>query len=162
MRGLLLIAMLMLASCAKEPKYFNVESVEVVEVEGDEFPTAATLDVVTNSSVGAFTVKDMRLRMGVEGRRQVVVTLTQKTTFKRGWQIVSIPLKISVAKNSLTMKLKEALLGHEAEKIEVDGEIKVRRGFATVREQLEPKPMSEIFTAEQLEMIWNVVDQNKK
>lgn len=162
MRTLLLIALLLMASCTKRAEYFNVENVEVVEIVGDEYPTAATLNVLTNNSIGAFTVKDMRIRLGIEGRRQVVITLTEKATFKRGWQVVKMPLKISVVRNSLTMKLQEALLAHDAKSIEADGEIRVRRGLFTVREQLGPKPLDELFTEEQLEIIWNAIDENKK
>ena len=162
MRRLLLIAMLLMVGCAKSPKYFNVENIELTQVEGEEYPTAATFDVVTNSSIGAFTVKEGRIRLGVEGRRQVVITLTRKVTFKRGWQIVRVPVKISVAKNSQTIRLKEALISHDAGSIEADGEIKVRRGLFTVREQIEPQSLDKLFTAEELEKIWSTIDENKK
>ncbi|MBO7195411.1 MAG: hypothetical protein J6V27_05200 [Alistipes sp.] len=163
MKRLLIITLLFLASCGSGNKnYFNIENVEVTEVVGEEYPSAAVLNITLNSSIGAITLKSSRLRFGVEGRRQVVVTFTDKVKFRRGWQIVTVPIKISVVHNSLTVKLQEALAQHESRAIEVDGEIKIRRGLFSKRETLSPTTLDELLTKEQMELVWSMIDENRK
>lgn len=162
MRRFLVIALLLLVlSGCNNKKYFNIEAVEVTNIEGDEYPSKAELDLTINSSLGAFTLKQSQIRFGVEGRRQVVVTLCDKVKFKRGWQVVTMPVKISVVHNSLTMKLQEALERHDARAIEVDGEIKLRRGLFTRKVALPATTLEELLTEEQLEYIWSVMDENR-
>lgn len=162
MRRFLVIALLLLvASGCNNKKYFNIEAVEVTNIEGDEYPSKAELDLTINSSLGAFTLKQSQIRFGVEGRRQVVVTLCDKVKFKRGWQVVTMPVKISVVHNSLTMKLQEALERHDARAIEVDGEIKLRRGLFTRKVALPTTTLEELLTEEQLKYIWSVMDENR-
>lgn len=162
MRRFLVIALLLLvASGCNNKKYFNIEAVEVTNIEGDEYPSKAELDLTINSSLGAFTLKQGQIRFGVEGRRQVVVTLCDKVKFKRGWQVVTMPVKISVVHNSLTMKLQEALERHDARAIEVDGEIKLRRGLFTRKVALPTTTLEELLTEEQLKYIWSVMDENR-
>ena len=161
MRRLVIIALLFLVACQGN-KSLNIEAVELTNIEGEEYPTAAELNVTLNNAMGAFTLKQSRLRFGVEGRRQVVVTLTDKVKFKPGLQVVTIPVKISVLHNSLTIKLQEALKRHDAQAIEVDGEIKLRRGLFPTKVLLSPTPIAEIVTEEQLEQIWCEMDKNMK
>lgn len=162
MRRFLVIALLLLVSSGcNNKKYFNIEAVEVTNIEGDEYPSKAELDLTINSSLGAFTLKQGQICFGVEGRRQVVVTLCDKVKFKRGWQVVTMPVKISVVHNSLTMKLQEALERHDARAIEVDGEIKLRRGLFTRKVALPTTTLEELLTEEQLKYIWSVMDENR-
>lgn len=160
-RFLVIVLLLLVSSGCNNKKYFNIEAVEVTNIEGDEYPSKAELDLTINSSLGAFTLKQGQIRFGVEGRRQVVVTLCDKVKFKRGWQVVTMPVKISVVHNSLTMKLQEALERHDARAIEVDGEIKLRRGLFTRKVALPTTTLEELLTEEQLEYIWSVMDENR-
>ena len=161
MRSLLAIAFLLLTACSTSSK-IEVKGVEVVSVEGAEYPSEAVLCVGVDNRAGAFTIRQCRLRFGIEGRRQVVVSLAERVKVGRGEQSVTLPIKINVVHNSLTMRLREMLSRGEVSAIEVDGEYQVRRGLLSRRGQISPTPITELLSKEELEQLWNMIEENKK
>jgi hypothetical protein len=161
MRRLLAIAFLLLTACSA-PSKIEVKSVEIVGVEGAEYPSEAVLCVGVDNRAGAFTIRQCRLRFGIEGRRQVVVSLAERVKVGRGEQSVTLPIKINVVHNSLTMRLREMLSRGEVSAIEVDGEYQVRRGLLSRRGQIPPTPLTELLSKEELEQLWNMIEENKK
>ncbi|MBQ2374242.1 MAG: hypothetical protein II299_03940 [Alistipes sp.] len=161
MRWLVAIALLLLSSCGGSER-LSISEVEVLSVKGDEYPTSAVLRLDVKNSAGAFTLKQCRLRFGIEGRKQVVVTLTEKIKLRRGEQRVTLPIKISIVRNSLTMKLREALAQHDASQIEVDGEWWIRKGLLSKRGVIDSTPIERLLTDEELTRVWSVMDENKK
>jgi hypothetical protein len=161
MRRLLAIAFLLLTACSTSSK-IEVKGVEIAGVKGAEYPSEAVLCVGVDNRAGAFTIRQCRLRFGIEGRRQVVVSLTERVKVGRGAQSVNLPIKINVVHNSLTMRLREMLSRGEVSAIEVDGEYQVRRGWLSRRGQIPPTPITELLSKEELEQLWNMIEENKK
>jgi hypothetical protein len=160
MRRLLAIAFLLLTACSTSSK-IEVKGVEIAGVKGAEYPSEAVLCVGVDNRAGAFTIRQCRLRFGIEGRRQVVVSLTERVKMGRGEQSVNLPIKINVVHNSLTMRLREMLRQRDISQIEVDGEYQVRRGWLSRRGQIPPTPLTELLSKEQLEQLWNIIEENK-
>lgn len=161
MRRLLAIAFLLLTACSA-PSKIEVKSVEIAGVKGAEYPSEAVLCVGVDNRAGAFTIRQCRLRFGIEGRRQVVVSLAERVKVGRGEQSVTLPIKINVVHNSLTIRLREMLSRGEVSAIEVDGEYQVRRGLLSRRGQIPPTPITELLSKEELEQLWNMIEENKK
>lgn len=162
MRVLLASLLLLLTACSGAPSKIDFEGVEVVSIEDKEYPSSAVLRIDVNNCAGAFTLRQCRLRFGIEQRRQVVVTLTERVKIGHGEQSVTLPLKISVVHNSLTMRLREMLSRRDASQIDVDGEYWVRRGLLSRRGQITPMPITELLSKEDLEQLWNIIEEDKK
>lgn len=160
MRRLLAIAFLLLTACSA-PSKIEVKGAEVVSIEGEEYPSEAVLCVGVDNRAGAFTIKQCRLRFGIEGRKQVVVSLAERVKVGRGVQSITLPIKINVVHNSLTMRLREMLRQRDISQIEVDGEYQVRRGWLSRRGQIPPTPLTELLSKEELEQLWNIIEENK-
>lgn len=162
MKRLLAIALLLLTACNNVPSKIDIRGIEVVSIQGKEHPSAAVLRVELDNNAGAFTLRQCRLRLGIERRRQVVVTLTESVKVGRGEQSVTLPLKINVVRNSLTVRLREILSRHDASQIEVDGEYQVRRGWLSRRGEIAPTPLADLLSERELEQLWNIIEENKE
>ncbi len=161
MRIVIAIALLLLTACGGDGRRIGVEGVELQLLEGGEYPSAAELRVEVDNHGGAFTLRECRLRFGIEGRRQVVVSLEQSVRVGRGRQSVVLPLKVSVVRNSLTLKLKEMLSQGDVSQVEVDGELRVRRGWVSRRERIAATRLTELLSAAEVEHLCNIVKQQK-
>jgi hypothetical protein len=59
------------------------------------------------------------------------------------------------------MRLREMLRQRDISQIEVDGEYQVRRGLLSRRGQIPSTPVAELLSKEQLEQLWNIIEENK-
>ncbi len=162
MKRLLAIALCLLTACTVTPSKIAVEGVEVLSVQGEEYPSSAVLRVDVDNHAGVFTLRQCRLRLGIEQRRQVVVTLAESVRVGRGKQSVTLPIKINVVRNSLTMRLREMLARRDASQVEVDGEYRLRRGLLCRRGQIAPRHLSELLSKENVEQLWKIIEENKE
>lgn len=162
MRLLLLLLALMLGSCAHHDDRLSLGRVEIAAVEqsGDDVPAQITLRAEVQNRGAKFSVRAARLRVGIGSRRSVAFSLVEPVKVVRGSSVVEVPIKITVAHNSRSMALRQALRQRKWSLIEFDGEFKLRRGLATRTESLNSEEFREMLSAELWERVWNFIDEN--
>lgn len=109
----------------------DIVGVESLKLEGDEHPQQLNLRVELQNNDKRFSVRSMRLRVGIGARRSVAITLTEPVTVKRGESVVEIPIKFTVTHSSHSAALRKILKERELSLIEFDLSAKVRRGIFT-------------------------------
>lgn len=158
MRRLLLIfSVLLLAGCSGADSGLSLGEVEVLSAEGEQYPSQMLLRVSLTNRGGAFTLRQGRLRVGIQGRRQAVFTLCDKVKVGRGRQSVLLGVKCSVVHNSLSEKLLRCVEQQQWSSVEADGSFKVRRGIFSRRIELPTTSLEELLTASQREQLWQLL-----
>ena len=97
--------------------------------------------------------------MGIGARRSVALTLVEPVQIGRGTNVVSLPIKITVAHNSRSAALRNALKQRKLSLIEFDGELKVRRGIASRTMNFSSNELRDMLTESVLERIWSFIDE---
>ncbi|MBR5334316.1 MAG: hypothetical protein IKV33_06210 [Alistipes sp.] len=165
---LLVIALaLLFGSCAAHDEGLGVGEIDIVglesvEVAGDNLPDQITLRLEVSNDDKRFSIRSARLRVGIGARRSVAFTLAEPVVVRRGESVVELPIRITVAHNSRSVALRNALKQHKLSLIEFDGELKVRRGIASRTMSFSSRELREMLTESVLEKLWSIVDENIK
>lgn len=164
----LLIGLVLFASACRQQRGAQVHSIAIAQVEySDE--DSATEQIATPERIvlaldvenrGAKAVlREGRLRVSYRGRRVVMFSLDEKVRIDRHSRgEVLVPLKVSVARNSQSVALWQALQRHDAEHITLDWEVAARQGIVSARIVQAAEPLGEIARGERLEGFWQLID----
>lgn len=154
MRRLLLLLVLVAAvgftGCRAELP--RVESIEVVEADytpSADWPQRVVVAVEMDNAGRAFRLLGGRLRIGIEGRRSVVLTLEERVRVVRGQSEVLLPLRVSVARSSQSLRLREMLRRGESEGLQVDWQLRLRSGLAYIEMEEPLRKIDELLSDEQ-------------
>lgn len=163
-RVVIILLTLLLGSCATNDKELRIDGVDVVGLEsvtitGDALPDQITLRMELHNEGKRFSVRSARLRVGIGARRSVALTLVEPVQIGRGTNVVSLPIKITVAHNSRSAALRNALKQRKLSLIEFDGELKVRRGIASRTMNFSSNELRDMLTESVLERIWSFIDE---
>ena len=137
----------------------RVMSYESLEEGQMSLPERVVLALDVENGGAAVVLRKGRLRVSYRGRRVAMFTLDDKVRIAgRSREVVMLPLKVSVARNSQSAALWQALMRHEAEQISVDWEVAGRSGIVSARLEQPLKPLSEVLEGSALEYFWSVAD----
>ena len=159
-RLLIAFAALLLTSCSGMALP-TVESIGVVESVGvnEGWPSHITLAVEVNNPTSRIKLLSGRVRLSYGGRRVAMFTLEDKVVVPaRSRAIVEVPLHLAVQRHTQTMAFREALREHRAEQLGLDWQVALRSRMTYISREQTTKPIAEIFSPEQLEALWQMLD----
>lgn len=142
---MLMLAAVALAGCRAElPK---VERLTIAEADypiAGEWPSRIVVEAEVENGGRPFRIVGGRLRVGLEGRRVVVLTLEERVRVGRGEQQVMLPLKVSVARSSQSLRLREMIRRGEYEGLMLDWQLRLRSGVAYVELEEPEQPIEQL------------------
>ncbi len=147
---LVLVAAVGLTGCRAELP--RVESMAVVEADyppSGDWPQRVVVAIEVDNAGRAFRLLGGRLRIGIEGRRSVVLTLEQRVRVGRGQSEVLLPLRVSVARSSQSLRLREMIRRGESEGLQVDWQLRLRSGLTYIEREEPLRVIDELLSAEQ-------------
>lgn len=166
MRLFVILLALLFGSCAAHDGLdvgaIDVVGLESVEIAGDDLPDQITLRIEVNNDDKRFSLRSARLRIGIGARRSVALTLAEPVVVRRGESVVELPIRITVAHNSRSVALRNALKQRKLSLIEFDGEVKVRRGIVSRTIEFSSEELKDMLTEKVLEKVWSIIDENIK
>ncbi len=160
-----LIALLSLLAvgCGRQsmPAVLDVEVVQTQwEGESEEgWPSHIVLRVEVENPAARIAVLEARLRLSHASRRVAMLRLEEKVVVPaRSRSVVYVPLHLAVQRHSGTLAFREALRERRAEQIAVDWEVALRSRMTYIKDEQDPRPIAEVLTQEQLEVVWEMID----
>ena len=162
-----LIALLSLLAvgCGRQsmPAVLDVEVVQTEwESEGDDeaWPSRIVLRVEVENPSARIAVLEARLRLSYASRRVAMLRLEEKVVVPaRSRSVVYVPLHLAVQRHSGTLAFREALRERRAEQITIDWQVALRSRMTYIKDERGPRPIAEVLTQEQLEAVWEMIDE---
>ena len=160
-----LIALLSLLAvgCGRQsmPAVLDVEVVQT-QWEGaseEGWPSRIVLRVEVENPAARIAVLEARLRLSYASRRVAMLRLEEKVVVPaRSRSVVYVPLHLAVQRHTQTMAFREALREHRAEQLGLDWQVALRSRMTYISREQTTKPIVEVFSAEQLEALWQMLD----
>lgn len=165
-----MLCMMFAVSGCRPQAGITLHSAAVVHVAREEgvltdseqvaLPESVVLALDVENGGAGILLREGRLRVSYRGRRVAMFSLTEKVRIKRrSREVISLPLKVNVARNSQSVALLQALYRHDAEHIALDWELTARAGVVGVQISRPPMPLSEVVQGEKLEYLWLEFDK---
>lgn len=153
-----LVALVMVGCSRQMPSIGEVALLGAEYPVGGEWPSRVDVAVDVDNAGGKLKLLRGRLRVSYDGRRVVVLTLERKVVVggRESGQVV-LPLRVSVARSSQSLALREALREGELERIGVDWQVAVRRGVAYAELEQPMRPLGEVLDAAQRERLIEIL-----
>lgn len=152
------VALVMVGCSAGRPAIGDVALVDADYPVAGEWPSRVELAADVDNAGGRVKLLRGRLRVSYDGRRVVVLTLERKVVIRgRESGRVVLPLRVSVARSSQSLALREALREGELERIGVDWQVAVRRGVAYAELEQPMRPLGEVLDAAQREQLIEIL-----
>lgn len=167
MRWLRLLLLCVAPLCSSCDHKVVVENLSIgaeqpTQISPDEqlaLPDQITLQADVENPGAKLTLKQGRVRIGYRGRRVVVLSLNEQVKVPaRGEYSIEVPLRVSVARNSQSLPLREALRQHDLTDVEIDWEFKLRRGIVGKRIVQPSCKVSELLSIEEQQRLWQLLD----
>ena len=153
-----LVALVMVGCSRQMPSIGEVALLGAEYPVGGEWPSRVDVVVDVDNAGGKLKLLRGRLRVSYDGRRVVVLTLERKVVVDgRKSEQVILPLKVSVARSSQSLALREALREGNLERIAVDWQLSVRRGVAYAELEQPMRPLGEVLEAAQREQLIEIL-----
>lgn len=158
---LLLLAAVALTGCShRAPRLYGVEVVEAHYPIAGEWPSQIVVAAGVENDGSRIKLLSGRVRLSYDDRRVVVLTLEQKVVLPpRSGSRVVLPLRVSVARSTQSLALREALRTGATDRISVDWQLAVRRGVAYAEIETESQPLDNVLGAEQREMLLEILNE---
>lgn len=152
------VALAMVGCSVGRPAIGDVALVGTDYPVAGEWPSRVELAADVDNAGGRVKLLRGRLRVSYDGRRVVVLTLERKVVIRgrESGQVV-LPLRVSVARSSQSLALREALREGELERIGVDWQVAVRRGVAYAELEQPMRPLGEVLDAAQRERLIEIL-----
>ncbi len=152
------VALVMVGCSAGRPVIGDVALVGTDYPVAGEWPSRVELAADVDNAGGQVKLLRGRIRVSYDGRRVVVLTLERKVVVGgRASEQVILPLKVSVARSSQSLALREALREGNLERIAVDWQLALRRGVAYAELEQPLRPLGEVLDAAQREQLIEVL-----
>lgn len=140
----------------------TIQSVALVQSEGEEdgWPSRVVLQVEVDNPSSRVTLLSGRVRVSYAARRVAMLTLEDRVVVPaRQRSVIDVPLHVAVQRTSQTMAFREAIEQHRSEQISVDWQVALRSRMAYVRTEQPPQPIDEVLSQEQLQILWNLIEE---
>ena len=162
--ALIMLLCLFMAGCGKG-SLPTIQSVEVVQTQWDGtseegWPSRIVLRVEVENPSARIALLEARLRLSYASRRVAMLRLEDKVILPaRSGCVVDVPLHLAVQRHSGTLAFREALKAHRPEQITIDWQVALRSRMTYLRDEQGPRPIAQVLTPEQLEALWEMLDE---
>lgn len=156
---LLLLAAVALTGCShRAPRLYGVEVAEAHYPVAGEWPSQIVVAADVENEGSRIKVLSGRVRLSYDDRRVVVLTLEQKVVLPpRSSSRVLLPLRVSVARSTQSLALREALRKGATDRIAIDWQVALRRGVAYAEIENPTIALDEVLQGEQREMVLDIL-----
>jgi hypothetical protein len=138
-----------------------IHGVEVQTLdERDGWPSHMLLSVDVENPSARIKLLSARCRISYSSRRVAMLSLEDKVVVPaRSRSVVELPLHLAVQRTSQTLAFREALREHRSESISIDWQVALRSRMTYLRDEQGPRPIAQVLTPEQLEALWEMLDE---